>query len=66
MFCSPNVVILTHGSINKTVIAGLDPAIHDAASPMEQVEKWMRGSSPRMTTRKESNVGTSTLLFSVA
>jgi hypothetical protein len=38
-----------------TVIAGLDPAIHEAAPPERQYgfaccsSSWMRGSSPRMT-----------------
>jgi hypothetical protein len=41
----------------STVIAGLDPAIHDAAPQgsvfqtafIRQKPSWMRGSSPRMT-----------------
>jgi hypothetical protein len=33
-------------AIFRNVIAGLDPAIH----PSEK--RWMRGSSPRMTTEK--------------
>jgi hypothetical protein len=37
------------GRENKLVIAGLDPAIHPRQQDSFLRNRWMRGSSPRMT-----------------
>src|SRR5262249_37326827 len=38
------------GANFKTVIAGLDPAIHPSSYKVFLQRRWMRGSSPRMTS----------------
>src|SRR5882724_1946421 len=47
----PQAFCLNAGAAVRSVIAGLDPAIHLLSETLFE-DGWMRGSSPRMTTEE--------------